>query len=285
MDDVIGSSIITRNASVAVGVESVKQDDGTESVHVTNLKSWYAPLDEFAFSIIRDDFKVLRGIEIELDPESPSANKAEAIKQAVFKGHADGSAFSVAGIASLTGATDRYVRRLFREWMSGGTIEARGGGKDTLYNIMEKFRKGASPLANTHFSAGTAVPDSSGTVPEQDCFRNWAVPERNPVIATAEGPFRNKPMISGDEISVPRTQPVEAPKPDRVFPSRGSSAPGPLVEIESFPDPLTLPFMWPGHGWIVKVNRTGNGERSFMIAKSPNGTPVCSLREPKRIAA
>jgi len=63
------------------------------------------------------------------------------------------------------------------------------------------------------------------------------------------------------------------------------SLPAPLVEVESFPDPLPLPYEWPGHGWIIRVDATGSGDRSFVIAKSRNGKPVCSLREPKRVAA
>ena len=165
--------------------------------------------------------------------------------------------------------------------MNEGTIEARGGGKDTLYNIMEKFRKGASPLANTHFSAGTAVPDSSGTVPEQDCFRNWAVPERNPVIATAEGPFRNKDMISGDGIPVPEAQPVEAPKVEQDSIPRGF----PLTDV---PEDVALPCLVDdGSGserWLLRVDRLGNGRRLFHTSRSKTGRADWTFEEPDRKA-
>ena len=315
MDDIIGSSIITRNASVAVGAEAMKQDDGAESVYVSNLKSWYAPLDEFAFRIVRDDNKVLRGIEIELDPKSPAANKTEAIKKAVFTGHADGSEFTVAGIATLTGSTEGYVRRLFREWEAKGMIESRGGSKNTSYNIMQKYRNHIQTLANTEKDSGTTVPESTGILISPECDSGTdsgipvlPVPESFPVIPTAEDSFRYKPMIPGTskgnlsflyaerepEHLFPRDSVfgdvgsgennAEAPKIEQSSIPRGASAPGPLVEVESFPDDMQLPYEWPGRGWIVGVNRTGNGERSFMIAKSPNGKPVCALREPKRVA-
>jgi hypothetical protein len=202
MDDIIGTSIITRNASLAIGAEKLKTDDGEEMVYVSNLKSWYAPLDQFAFRIIRDDYKVFRGIEIELNPKNPAANKTEAIENAVFKGHADGSDFTVAGIAKVTGATDRYVRKLFREWEESGRIVSKGGSKNTSYSIMQKFRNDIQSLGMTEKDSGTSVPESSGILEEEhcaNCIPELPVPESFPVIATAQGAFRNYPMITGGD--------------------------------------------------------------------------------------
>lgn len=202
MDDIIGSSIITRNASLAIGAEKLKTDDGEEMVYVSNLKSWYAPLDQFAFRISRDDYKIFRGIEIELNPKNPAVNKTEAIENAVFRGHADGSDFTVAGIAKVTGATDRYVRKLFREWEESGRIVSKGGSKNTSYSIMQKFRNDIQTLGMTEKDSGTSVPESSGILEGEhcaNCIPEQAVPESFPVIATAEGAFRNYPMITGGE--------------------------------------------------------------------------------------
>jgi hypothetical protein len=200
MDDIIGSSIITRNASLAIGAEKLKTDDGEEMVYVSNLKSWYAPLDEFAFKIIRDDYKVFRGIEIDLNPKNPVVNKMEAIEHAVFKGHEDGSDFTVTGIAKVTGATDRYVRRLFREWEESGRIVSKGGSKNTSYSIMQKFRNDIQSLGMTEKDSGTSVPESSGILEEEhcaNCIPELPVPESFPVIATAQGSFRNYTMMTG----------------------------------------------------------------------------------------
>lgn len=195
MDDIIGSSIITRNASVAIGAEKLKTNDGEEAVYVSNLKSWYAPLDEFSFKILRDDYKVFRGLEIDLNPENPAANKGEAIENAVFKGHEDGSDFTVLAISKLTGATDRYVRKLFREWENSGRITSKGGGKNVSYSIMQKFRNGQNDQCSSASASGTAVPEGSGTDDITVLGSGTAVPERKSVIAMAEAPFRNKPMI------------------------------------------------------------------------------------------
>lgn len=202
MDDVIGSSIITRNASLAIGAEVLKTDDGEDMVYVSNLKSWYAPLDQFAFRIIKDDYKVFRGIEIELNPKNPAANKTEAIENAVFKGHADGSDFTVAGIAKVTGTTDGYVRRLFREWEASGRIESKGGSKNTSYSIMQKYRNDIQSLGMTEKDSGTTVPESTGILEEghcANCIPELPVPESFPVVATDQGSFRYYPMITGGE--------------------------------------------------------------------------------------
>lgn len=201
MDDIIGSSIITRNASLAIGAEKIKTDDGEEMVYVSNLKSWYAPLDQFAFRISRDDYKVFRGIEIELNPKNPAANKTEAIENAVFKAHEDGSDFTVAGIAKVTGATDGYVRRLFREWEASGRIESKGGSKNTSYSIMQKYRNDIQSLGMTEKDSGTSVPESTGMLEEErcaNCIPELPVPESFPVIAKAQGSFRYYPMITGE---------------------------------------------------------------------------------------
>ncbi|NLK39069.1 MAG: AAA family ATPase, partial [Clostridiales bacterium] len=56
MDDIIGSSIITRNASVALGIENIKVD-GENHIYVSSLKTWYAPIEEFSFQVVRDHMK------------------------------------------------------------------------------------------------------------------------------------------------------------------------------------------------------------------------------------
>ena len=48
-----------------------------------------------------------------------------------------------------------------------------------------------------------------------------------------------------------------------------------------FPDPLPLPFMWPGKGWIVEVEILGDGSRSFGLSPSKSGKARSWLREPK----
>ena len=74
MDDIIGSSIITRNASVAIGIENIKVD-GENHIYVSSLKTWYAPIEEFSFQVVRDSMKIFRGLEFNLTPKNPVANK------------------------------------------------------------------------------------------------------------------------------------------------------------------------------------------------------------------
>lgn len=161
MDDIIGSSIITRNAALALGAEKVAHDDG-EQVYVATLKTWYAPLDEFAFTIVNDEAKVFRGLEMDLNPKSCFASKKDAVEDAVFKGHKDGSEFTVSGIAAVSGASASFVRRIFGEWTTQEKIFPRGGGKNTSYSILQKYQNDLQTLMNTENHSATAVAVSSG---------------------------------------------------------------------------------------------------------------------------
>ncbi len=49
-----------------------------------------------------------------------------------------------------------------------------------------------------------------------------------------------------------------------------------------FLNPLPLPFMWPGKGWIVEVEILGDGSRSFGLSDSKSGKARGWLREPKK---
>ena len=70
-------------------------------------------------------------------------------------------------------------------------------------------------------------------------------------------------------------------------PEKGVNGPGdssPHGEVV-FPDPLPLPFMWPGKGWIVEVEILGDGSRSFGLSDSKSGKARGWLREPKKGAS
>ena len=159
MDDIIGSSIITRNASVAIGAELLEVD-GEQWIFVNTLKTWYAPMEEFAFKMIRDEFKVLRGIEVNLDPKTPAASRIEAIENAVFVDHKDGSSFTAKEIEEATEASGIFVRKTLKRWTDEGKLRKEGGSKNTAYSIMRKYQNHISALANTEKDSDTPVSES-----------------------------------------------------------------------------------------------------------------------------
>jgi len=163
MDDIIGSSIITRNASVAIGAETL-EIDGQPWIYVNTLKTWYAPMEEFAFKMERDEFKVLRGIEINLDPKAPGANRIEAIESAVFVDHKDGSSFTAKEIEEATDSSGQHVRKWLKKWTDEGRLRKEGGGKNVRYGIMQKWQNHISALANTDNLSATPVAESSRTI-------------------------------------------------------------------------------------------------------------------------
>jgi KaiC/GvpD/RAD55 family RecA-like ATPase len=188
MNDVIGSSIISRDAATVLGMQQLRLDDGSDIVRVTSLKSWYGQPEDFAFRIVCDGAGVLQGILFERDRSlwETTSNKTEAIHRIVFKGHADGSEFTVAEISSATDTTDSYVRRLLQGWMKLHRVERLGGGRDTRYRLTEKYRTDEQDTGDEL--------DSNVGQAEPIILKSESVLEENMVILTAEEPSGDSPV-------------------------------------------------------------------------------------------
>ncbi|MDD3963910.1 MAG: AAA family ATPase [Synergistaceae bacterium] len=193
MDDIIGSSIITRNASVAIGIENIKVD-GENHIYVSSLKTWFAPIEEFSFQINRDSMKIFRGLEFNLTPKNPVANKTESIEHAVFKTYGDGTEFTVADIAEETGASESMIRKTLLEWKKSKRLKSTGKGKNISYIvIMQYYQNERQTQSYQGKYSATTVAECSGI--ERDIYdSDNAVAEYSPVIPTADATFRQYPM-------------------------------------------------------------------------------------------
>ena len=211
MDDIIGSSIITRNASVAIGIENIKID-GENHIYVSSLKTWYAPIEEFSFQVVRDSMKIFRGLEFNLTPKNPVANKTESIEHAVFKTYGDGSEFTVADIAEETGASESMIRKTLLEWKKSKRLKSTGKGKNISYTvIMQNYQNVRQTQSYQGKYSATTVAECSGI--ERDFYdSDNAVAEYSPVIPTADATFRQYPMtVAESEIDYQSWLDNEAP--------------------------------------------------------------------------
>jgi archaellum biogenesis ATPase FlaH len=211
MDDIIGSSIITRNASVALGIENIKVD-GENHVYVSSLKTWYAPIEEFSFQVVRDSMKIFRGLEFNLTPKNPVANKTESIEHAVFKTYGDGTEFTVADIAEETGASESMIRKTLLEWKKSKRLKSIGKGKNISYIvIMQYYQNERQTQSYQGKYSATTVAECSGI--ERDFYdSDNAVAEYSPVIPTADATFRQYPMtVAESEIDYQKWLDNEAP--------------------------------------------------------------------------
>ena len=212
MDDIIGSSIITRNSCVAVGIENIKVD-GENHVYVSSLKTWYAPIEEFSFQINRDSMKIFRGLEFNLTPKNPVANKTESIEHAVFKTYGDGTEFTVADIAEETGASESMIRKTLLEWKKSKRLKSTGKGKNISYIvIMQYYQNERQTQSYQGKYSATTVAECSGI--ERDYYdSDNAVAEYSPVIPTADATFRQYPMtVAEPEIDYQSWLDSEAPE-------------------------------------------------------------------------
>lgn len=212
MDDIIGSSIITRNASVAIGIENIKVD-GENHIYVSSLKTWYAPIEEFSFQVVRDSMKIFRGLEFNLTPKNPVANKTESIEHAVFKTYGDGSEFTVADIAEETGASESMIRKTLLEWKKSKRLKSTGKGKNISYIvIMQYYQNERQNQSYQGKYSATTVAECSGI--ERDFYdSDNAVAEYSPVIPTADATFRQYPMtVAESEIDYQSWLDNEAPE-------------------------------------------------------------------------
>jgi hypothetical protein len=241
------------------------------------------------------------------EPVLPGDHGKRGAWEALSRAFGHGEPFGRSAVESVCQVSDGLARRYLRDWVSSGKLTREGNNRATEYRVVSSSRElpGTSPdilkksTVKRESSVIPTIPDGTGgtgKVPAK--YRQNRGDSEKPVIPTIpDGTFTSTGSdccsatvstfdgtfsgCTGRNL-VPEENHVEAPKIEHVFPSRGASTPGPMVEVEEFPDPLPLPYEWVGHGWIIGVNRLGSGERSFVIAKSPTGKPVCSLREPRK---
>lgn len=135
MDDVVGSGIITRYASLGLVVDEAELSDGKKWNVVYCCKTWYKPLDDFAFRITRDEYGNLRGIEVDRAPEEAGKAMADRIETTVFSKHGDGELFSVGDIVDEAGASRRHVLRVLQKMAEGKKLTVEGEGRWTKYRI------------------------------------------------------------------------------------------------------------------------------------------------------
>jgi len=135
LDDIVGSGIITRCAAVVLGAETQSLSDGQEWVYVSNLKSWFAPLEAFAFKVKQDGSRTFRGIEVKLDPVKQGTSKTELIQSTVFSGYGNGEPFTLKDISTQTGASQTFVQRCLAKWKDQGLVTSEGTARTTTYRV------------------------------------------------------------------------------------------------------------------------------------------------------
>lgn len=135
LDDVIGSGILTRCAAVVLGAETQSLSDGQEWVYVSTLKSWFAPVEPFAFRVKQDGSRTFRGLEVKLDPVKQGVSKTELIQSTVFSGFDNGQPFTLKDIVSQTGASMTLVQRCLAKWKDQGLVTSEGAGRNTVYAV------------------------------------------------------------------------------------------------------------------------------------------------------
>jgi KaiC/GvpD/RAD55 family RecA-like ATPase len=308
--EVQGSNAILKLVSLVAGIETRKDDDDETTIRVVRpLKTWVRPFAPFTFRFEDGDDDSFR-LVFDHDPALPGDRGKRGAWEILSRAFGHGEPFTRASVEEICGVSDGLARRYLRDWFSSGKLTREGKNRATEYRVVSSSRglQSASPdtpkksTVKRDYSVIATIPDGTGgTVKVPSKYRQNRGDSEKPVIATIpDGTFTSTGSdccsatvstfdgtFSGctGKGNTPDESIVVLPKTETDFPSHGknsASLPGPLVEVDTFPDDMELPYEWPGHGWIVRVNRTGNGERSFGVAATRDGKPKGWLREPKR---
>ena len=309
LNEIQGSNAILKLVNVVVGIETRKgeNDDETTIRIVRPLKTWSRPFPPFAFTFEDGDDDSFR-LVFDHEPVLSGDHGKRGAWEVLYRAFGHGEPFSRATVEEVCRVSDGLARRYLRDWVSSGKLTREGNGRNTEYRITASSHgnpSGTIPSGTPKKSTGreekTVIPTiptgtpSTGKVPEEyrkenhpvhgDSFRYKASTGSDCSSATVPGLSGTFSGCTGRDL-VPEAQPVEEPKGERVFPSRGASVPGPLVENETFPDDMRLPYLWQSkHSWIVAVEILGDGSRSFGLSQTQGGKPRVWLREPRKAAA
>lgn len=131
MDDVIGSSIITRAPAVVLGLNKVELDDGEEWSYVRNLKSWFAPIKPFAFKRVKETSA--EEIVFNFDPRLNSPNKKESILGIIHDLLSTNGTLTRAEVESQCSGSRTLVLGCLKQLVKEKKLKATGTGRDIFY--------------------------------------------------------------------------------------------------------------------------------------------------------
>jgi putative DNA primase/helicase len=311
LNEIQGSNAILKLVNVVVGIETKTTDDDESTIRVVRpLKTWSRPFPPFAFTFEDGDDDTFR-LVFDHEPVLPGDHGKRGAWEALSRAFGHGEPFGRSSVESVCQVSDGLARRYLRDWVSSGKLTREGNNRATEYRVVSLSRElpGTSPdilkksTVKRESSVIPTIPDGTGgtgKVPAK--YRQNRGDSEKPVIPTIpDGTFTSTGSdccsatvstfdgtFSGctGKNFVPEEHPAEAPKIEHVFPSPGASAPGPLVETETFPDDMELPYFWKSKGsWIVAVEVLGDGSRSFGLSQMQGGKPKCWLREPRKAKA
>lgn len=131
MNDVIGSSIVTRTPAVVIGMNEVELDDGEKWSYVLNLKSWFTPIKPFAFKRV----KGTSGEEIifNFDSRFNSPNKKENILGIIRDFLSTKGSFTRAEVELRCNGSRTLVLGCLSQLVKEKKLKATGTGRDISY--------------------------------------------------------------------------------------------------------------------------------------------------------
>jgi len=143
LDDVIGSSTLTRKAGFVVGVE-ILQEAKEPEVFVTVLKNWTGKRgDLFSFTIhggenLYTGKSEIIGLTVNDNPVPPAQDTRGAVEAFVFEIQAPGVKFAAAEVLKYlrevgVSVSDKTVKNYLGEFIESGRLKKQGSTKNTLY--------------------------------------------------------------------------------------------------------------------------------------------------------
>ncbi len=143
LDDVIGTSTLTRKAGFVVGVE-ILQDAKEPEVFVSVLKNWTGKRgDLFSFTIhggesIYTGKSEIIGLTVNDNPVPPAPDTRGAVEAFVFDIQIPGEKFSASDVAKYLREVgnpvgDTMLKKYLAELTDSGRLEKQGKTKNTLY--------------------------------------------------------------------------------------------------------------------------------------------------------
>jgi RecA-family ATPase len=134
MDDVIGSSIITRASAVVLGLNEVELDDGEDWPYVQTLKSWFAPIEPFAFKRVKGtSANSLEELVFNFCPRFNSPNKKENILGIIRDLLSTKGTFTRAEVESRCKGSRTLVLGCLSQLVKEKKLKTTGTGKDIFY--------------------------------------------------------------------------------------------------------------------------------------------------------
>lgn len=217
LDDVIGTSTLTRKAGFVVGVE-VLQEAKEPEVFVSVLKNWTGKRgDLFSFTIhgeenIYTGKSEIVGLTVNDNPIPPAANTREAVEAFVFEIQAPGVKFAASEVSKYlrevgVSVSGTVVNRYLGEFIDSGRLERQGKTKNALYwapdskgeNPEEKDSQQGFSIGSLHCCESSIQPSDTNGFDSQPPVANCCEsPKPLNLFATDSQPPVANPNPCGD---------------------------------------------------------------------------------------